>query len=169
MKFRTQYDERAREQFFTAPGSPEYPIYIADENGDPVQSGVANLYEEIQSHRESVELSTLLQRYAQGDETALNKVQGVYEDIVDSPRTFAELYERVKDAEQSFNGLPGDLRALFDNSPVAFWRSLGTPEFTKKVDEYERSKSKKAAGASGAGVDSNVSDSTGGNGGALGE
>lgn len=145
MEFRHQYNRKKDERFFTDTGSPEYNVYIADEEGNPVISGKNNLYDEIQSHRESTELAVLLQRYMQGDETALNQLQGVYEDVVDYPRTFAELYERVHDAEESFNSLPPDLRAVFDDSPVAFWQSMGTPDFNRRVNEFEEKRKQKAS------------------------
>lgn len=141
MVFRNQYDNRG-DCDCTCHGRTEKPIYTADEDGFPVESGTVNLYDEIQSHRQSVELSTLLQRYAQGDVTALNKIQGVYADVVDMPSTYSELFERVRDAENSFNALPDDVRALFDNSPVSFWQSIGTPEFASKIGKLD-SKGKK--------------------------
>ena len=123
MDYRTQFDDHQR--FICESGREEYEVYTVDDNGLPVVSGVNNRYDEIQSHRESVELSVLLQRYAQGDETALNKVQGVYEDIVDSPKTLADIYEYVKDAENSFNDLPPDSEIF---SIIPLLSSGGKPE-----------------------------------------
>lgn len=143
MNFRTQYNKSDSDLFITESGNPEYIVYNADEDGNPVEAGIGNLYDEIQSHRESVELSVLLQRFAQGDETALNKVQGVYDDIVGAPSTYAELFDAVKNAESSFNGLPAGLREKFNNSPVEFWKAYGTPEFAQKVREFDGSQHKK--------------------------
>lgn len=142
MNFRSQYDPPCFSDFCTCHGRVEKPIYTADDDGYPVETGIVNLYDEIQSHRQSVELSTLLQRYAQGDATALNNIQGVYADVVDMPSTYSELFERVRDAENSFNALPEDVRVLFDNSPVSFWQSIGTPEFATKIGKLD-SKGKK--------------------------
>lgn len=136
MNFRNQYDNRG-DCDCTCHGRVEKPTYTANEDGLPVESGTVNIYDEIQSHRESVELSTLLQRYAQGDVTALNQIEGVYADVVDMPSTYAELFNRVRDAENSFNALPEDVRVLFDNSPVSFWQSIGTPEFASKIAELD--------------------------------
>lgn len=136
MIFRNQYDNRG-DCDCTCHGRTEKPTYTANEDGLPVESGTVNIYDEIQSHRESVELSTLLQRYAQGDVTALNQIEGVYADVVDMPSTYAELFNRVRDAENSFNALPDDVRALFDNSPVSFWQSIGTPDFATKIAELD--------------------------------
>ena len=144
MVFRNQYDNRG-DCDCTCHGRTEKPTYTANEDGLPVESGIVNIYDEIQSHRESVELSTLLQRYAQGDISALNQMEGVYADVVDMPSTYAELFNRVRDAENSFNALPDDVRALFDNSPVSFWQSIGTPEFATKIGQLD-AKGKKNSG-----------------------
>lgn len=150
MVFRNQYDNRG-DCDCTCHGRVEKPIYTANEDGLPVESGTVNIYDEIQSHRESVELSTLLQRYAQGDATALNKIQGVYADVVDMPSTYSELFERVRDAENSFNALPDNVRALFDNSPVSFWQSIGTPEFATKIGKLDSKDKKNSSNTSGIG------------------
>lgn len=136
MVFRNQYDNRG-DCDCTCHGRTEKPTYTANEDGLPVESGTVNIYDEIQSHRQSVELSTLLQRYAQGDVTALNQIEGVYADVVDMPSTYAELFNRVRDAENSFNALPDEVRVLFDNSPVSFWQSIGTPDFAEKIGKLE--------------------------------
>lgn len=136
MVFRNQYDNRG-DCDCTCHGRTEKPTYTANEDGFPVESGTVNIYDEIQSHRQSVEPSTLLQRYAQGDVTALNQIEGVYADVVDMPSTYAELFNRVRDAENSFNALPEDVRSLFDNSPVSFWQSIGTPEFASKIAQLD--------------------------------
>ena len=150
MVFRNQYDNRG-DCDCTCHGRVEKPTYTANEDGLPVESGIVNLYDEIQSHRQSVELSTLLQRYAQGDVTALNQIEGVYADVVDMPSTYSELFNRVRDAENSFNALPDDVRALFDNSPVSFWQSIGTPEFATKISELDSKAKKNSSNSSGSG------------------
>ncbi len=163
MVFRNQYDNRG-DCDCTCHGRMEKPTYTADEDGYPVESGIVNIYDEIQSHRESVELSTLLQRYAQGDVTALNQIEGVYADVVDMPSTYAELFNRVRDAENSFNALPEDVRVLFDNSPVSFWQSIGTPEFATKISELEAKAKKNSSNSSDSGKsDSGDAAANGGN------
>nr|DAW56675.1 MAG TPA: Scaffold protein [Microviridae sp.] len=169
MIFRKQYEREKGERFVTDSGSPEYTVYVADEDGNPVPSGVRNLYDEIQSHREATELAVLLQRYMQGDETALNQLQGVYEDVTDYPRTFAELYQRVHDAEESFNSLPPDLRAIFEDSPVSFWQSMGTPEFNRRINEYQASQQKKKNNNNSNSQSGDLNSQVSGNGGVVNE
>lgn len=150
MVFRDQYDNSFFADY-TCHGRTEKPTYTANEDGLPVESGTVNIYDEIQSHRQSVELSTLLQRYAQGDVSVLNQTEGVYADVVDMPSTYAELFNRVRDAENSFNALPDDVRSLFDNSPVSFWKSIGTPEFATKISELDAKAKKNSNNSSGTG------------------
>lgn len=169
MVFRNQYDNRG-DCGCICYGRTEKPIYTANEDGLPVESGIINIYDEIQSHRQSVELSTLLQRYAQGDVTALNKMQGVYADVVDMPSTYAELFNRVRDAENSFNALPDEVRVLFDNSPVSFWQSIGTPEFAAKIGELDAKGKKNSSNSSDSGKsDFGDSAAVGNNGGNVDE
>ena len=139
MKFLTQYDKVLIPNK-TQPGCDEYPTYTSDDKGNPVVSGKSNIKKEIQSHKESVELSTLLQRYAAGDITALNKVEGAYVDVAGMPSSFSELYDQVKQAEDDFNKLPESLRKLFNNSTVEFWTQFGTDDFNEKISKYRDSK-----------------------------
>ena len=162
MKFRNQYDKIEPHTFLTNPGDPIRQDYIADENGNPVPSGKTNLYDEIQSHRASVELSTLLQRYAAGDETALNKIDGVYADVADTPSSLQELHERIRTAEEYFRDLPEGLRELFNNNPVEYVMSIGTTEFLDKIvsfnktlDKFSSTSTNSSDSGSGSGSDNN--------------
>lgn len=136
-KFRTQYDDH--QHFFSNSGDPEYQVYSLDENGDPILVSTNNRFDEIQSHRESVELSTLLQRYAAGDESALNKHVPISGDFADAPSNLQEWFERYKQATADFNGLPAGLKELFNNNPAEFWTTFGSEEFTATLKTYRES------------------------------
>lgn len=161
MKFRNQYDKIESHTFLSNPGDPIRQDYIANEQGDPIPSGKTNLYEEIQSHRASVELSTLLQRYAAGDETALNKIEGIYADVADAPSSLAELHERVRQAEEYFRDLPEGLRALFNDNPIEYVMSVGSTEFLDKILAFNKTLDKSTA--SGTDSSNNIPDNTGDN------
>lgn len=134
-KFRTQYDPPAR--FTQEPGSPIKTLYSPkfDENGVMylVESGKANLYQEIQSHADSVDIHVLLQRYAQGDTGVLARVQGAYGDFTQMPHTFAEALNTMIAAEQYFMGLPKDIRAKFNNSFQQFIAQMDDPSWASDV------------------------------------
>ncbi len=169
MKFRSQFERPDRDLFRTNPGRDEYDTYTSDENDKPVLSGRKNRYEEIQSHRQSVELATLLQRYAMGDETALNQRTGVYEDLVDAPSSLAEMYERFADAEQQFYNLPEGFRELFGNSVVDYWKQVGTSEYMEKIDKFMATFAKKEPDNNDNSDNNNPYDKTGRDGGNIDE
>uniref|UniRef100_A0AAU8AXL5 Internal scaffolding protein n=1 Tax=Dulem virus 172 TaxID=3145649 RepID=A0AAU8AXL5_9VIRU len=169
MQFRTQYERPDRDLFRTNPGREEYPTFVSDENGRPVVSGTKNRYDEIQSHRQSVELSTLLQRYEMGDETALNQRAGVYEDLVDAPSSLAEIYERFSEAEKQFYNLPDGFRELFGNSTVNYWKEVGTPEYFEKLDKFMASVGKKESDNNNNSNNNNADDKASRNGGNISE
>lgn len=134
MEFRTQYDEL---DIISNSGDRYEPTYKlkTDKNGvrDLVKTGQVDCYAMIQSHKDSVDLKLTLQRFANGDTTALNKVNGCYGDFTNMPTTFAELSQRVLDAEDMFNQLPLEVRREFDHSPSEFFAAIGTEKFEKAL------------------------------------
>lgn len=134
-KFKTQYDDHAR--VHVDPGDPVKTLYgpIFDKNGvmSLQEIGKHDLYGEIQSHADSVDINVLLARYAQGDVGALARVQGAYGDFTQMPATFAEALNTMIAAEQYFMGLPVDVRAQFGHDFHQFIASMDTPEWTSKL------------------------------------
>nr|QJB20184.1 MAG: internal scaffolding protein [Microvirus sp.] len=134
-KFCTQFDEHPRYQCCT--GSRIKKLYAPrfDENGvmDLVEKGEENLYEYIQSHKDSVDINTLLRRYAQGDPDALSRVQAAYGDFTGLPSTYADLLNAVNDGKQYFESLPVDVRAQFNHSFSEFMASMDGPDFWRKL------------------------------------
>lgn len=126
MKFRTQFDVKGR--VFIEPGKAEKTTLKLDfdKKGSMnlKESGKVNLYEEIQSHAESVDIHILLKRYANGDASALQQRIGDFVDLTAVPNTFAQILNVVNDAETTFAGLPADIRENFDNDPKKFLASF---------------------------------------------
>lgn len=112
---------------------PTYKMHV-DENGkrELKQSGEYNLYAEIQSYKDSCSIDYILSRFVNGDESALSRVQGVYGDFTDMPRSLSELSQRVIDAENLFNNLPLDIREQYNFSPSEFFAQLDS-EKTKAI------------------------------------
>ncbi len=112
---------------------PTYKMHV-DENGkrELKQSGEYNLYAEIQSYKDSCSIDYILSRFVNGDESALSRVQGVYGDFTEMPKTLAELSQRVIDAENLFNNLPLDIREQYNFSPSEFFAQLDS-EKTKSI------------------------------------
>lgn len=129
--FKTQYDVRQRRR--SDPGDPIKVTYSGryDENGRVIleETGKVNLYDEIQSHADSVNLNLILKRFTEGDTSALSRVQGFYADLTQMPTNLAESLNQIKIAEETFNALPVEERAKFDHNLGQFLASIGTPEF----------------------------------------
>lgn len=134
MEFETQYRQHVR--FVACPGNRNHILYSAvyddDGNIQLEESGVEDLYDYIQSFRDSVDINILLRKYQAGDVTALSKRQGAYFDASGMPRTYMEMLNLVIGAEQAFNALPLEEREMFGFSFEKWLASLDkvttTPE-----------------------------------------
>lgn len=133
--FKTQYDPS--ERVYAWPGDPVKILYgpIFDKNGvmSLQEIGKHDLYGEIQSHKDSVDIHVLLQRYNDGDVGALARVQGAYGDFTKMPATFAEALNTMIAAEQYFMGLPVETRAQFGHSFQQFIASMDSPDFVSRM------------------------------------
>lgn len=135
MKIKTQFMEHAR--VHANPGNPEKilytPKFAKDGTMELIEAGKENLYDYIQSHKESVDINVILKRYAKGDVTALQRRQAMFGDFSDAPSTYAEALNSMILAEQYFNSLPLETRAKFDHNFHRFLVSLDSPDFAEKM------------------------------------
>lgn len=157
-RFRDLYGQR--ERVIENPGTPVRVLYaskVADDgNIELIPSGTENLYDFIQSHRDSVDIHVILQRFANGDTAALSRVQGNYGDFTDMPKTYAELLNTMIAGENYFNSLPLETRARFDHSFEKFMVSMDNmPDFIQKLG-FEVKESSKDIGEAVAGSDANL-------------
>ena len=131
----------ASERVFSNVGSPEVDLYVAEVGDDGavdlVVNGKKNLYDEIQSHRDSVDLKLLLQRFNNGEVDVLSKVQGTYVDLTNMPKSYADMLNLIKRGESDFLNLPVDVRAKFDHSFEKWLVSFGSPEWRSKMDRLD--------------------------------
>lgn len=94
------------------------------------ESGRVDLYEEIQSHKASTDINTIIKKFTMtGDESLFQVRQAYYGDFSEMPKTYAEMFQRVVDAENLFNGLPPEVRSQFNNNLSEFLSSFGTEKF----------------------------------------
>lgn len=130
---RTQYDEHERVPANV--GDPEKILYQArvSENGtlDLVETGREDLYGFIQSHKDSVDIHVILKRYMDGDVSVMSRAQGVFADITDAPKSYADLLNAVIAGEQYFASLPVETRAKFDHSFHKWMTMMDKPEFAE--------------------------------------
>lgn len=134
-KFRTQFDPH--DPVFQEPGSPIKLVYSPryDDNGvlDLVVTGKENIYEFIQSHKESTDIHVLLDRYANGETDVLQRLQGFYADVSDMPKTYAEVLNAVIVGEEAFARLPVEVKQRFDNSFAVWMASMDQPDFAARM------------------------------------
>lgn len=137
LMFRTQYDRvRVASEVGTST-VPEYVLSISDEGVRELKEvGVKDIYAEIQSHAASVDIHNVLARYARGDIDALNQRVGMFLDVTQFPKTYAEMYQRILEGEQMFDSLPIDVRREFNFNPVEFFSSIGTEKFSAFMEKY---------------------------------
>lgn len=135
MTFPTQYSKRERVHAHL--GSPVRTLYGGryDANGRVVleEKGKENLYDYIQSFRDSVDLNVILARFANGDTDALSKAQGFYADVTDFPKTMADALNRINECEEMFKSLPLDVRQKFDCSFEQFLSQSGSEDWLEKM------------------------------------
>lgn len=133
--FDTQYTPHDR--ILANVGSPVKVLYRGkyDANGRVVleKSGEENLYDYIQSFRDSVDLNVVLARFANGEVDALSKAQGFYADVTDFPTNLAEALNRINQAEEMFKALPLETRQKFDCSFEQFLAQSGTEDWLSKM------------------------------------
>lgn len=136
MVFPTQFD--ARDRTISNVGDRIKQLYEArvDNNGavDLVEAGRENLYDYIQSFKESCDINTIVKRFAAGDTDVLARRQATYGDFTQLPGTYAELLNTVIQGENYFNSLPLETRAKFNHSFREWMASMDNmQEFVEKM------------------------------------
>lgn len=133
---------KREDSFISNAGSPYRKVFklkVQDDGSrDLVAVGEYNFYDEIQSHADSVDISNILDRYARGDISVLNRVSSVYGDFTSMPTTLGELSQRILDANDLFNNLAVDVRREFDFDAGKFFASLGSEKFNSIVEKYAK-------------------------------
>ena len=128
--FANQY--RDHKHFLTGVGSREKITYEARYNAkgqlELHEKGKEDWYGYIQSHKDSVDIHVLLERFQRGDVDVLNRVQGFYGDITSMPSTFADALNIVRSSEEFFNSLPVEERAKFNHNFSEFLASFDSPD-----------------------------------------
>ena len=125
---------RAERERVCAPSGDRYAVkYTAkyDDDGSLIlePTGREDLYAFIQASADACSIDNILRRYNSGDTTALSRAQGVCFDATTCPSSFADLLNIVISAENTFNGLPVEVREKFGNN-FALWASTaGAPDW----------------------------------------
>lgn len=122
----------------TCVGSPLMDVYKLRFRDDGTQTleviGQRNIYDEIQSHADSVDIHVILGMcMRKGDYALLYQREGFYGDLSEMPTSYAEVLQHVHDAEEVWKSLPAEVKEKFNNSVSEFYASAFTPEWAEKV------------------------------------
>lgn len=132
MSFRTQFE---RIRIHSNPGSQyeiTYKPHYTDTGAfDLIESGKIDVYEQIQSFKESCDLQTILARFENGDPQALNARLPYFGDFSQMPDSLAGYLQLFADSEAYFAALDPDIRSAFNNSSSEFFASIGSDKFNQ--------------------------------------
>lgn len=136
LPFRTMLDEPVEQ--FSEPGSKIEDVWAMrlDEKGKEefYIEGQTNVYEKIQAFKDEVDLENILRRVTDtGDVTLLNKRQGVYLDITETPKNLIDATNMLNRAEKEFMSLPVEVREKFENNFNKYLALAGTEEWAKNM------------------------------------
>lgn len=99
------------------PGERKRPIYQRQcETGKEailVQVGETDLQDYIQSFADECDVNRIVQRYANGDTSVLQRVQGVFTDVAGVPTDLTTAFETVAAARAYYESLPEAARREF--------------------------------------------------------
>ena len=104
------------------------PEVMADGSIELHEVGRTNIQEMINSHRDSVDISVIMSRYANGDLKALERRQALYFDATDAPSSYVEVLNRAMKAEAYFGTLSADERSHYNNDWTQWLASMDDPE-----------------------------------------
>lgn len=110
------------------------PVYneIVDNYGRRTlkQTGVHDLNQFVQTSLPSTLVYNILDRFQQGDLSALQKTQGFYADVTAVPKSLFEAHRFLSSLEDRFDHLDKDLRAKYDFDFGKFVRSINDDDLS---------------------------------------
>ena len=119
--------------------------YNDDGSKEIVVDGYKDVYEEIQSHADSVDIHKIVERCTiTGDMSELYKTEGFYGDLAMFPTTRAEALQMLAEAQNIWDKLPIDVKKKFDNNVDNFFSTAFTDEWTKKLEIKQNEKIKES-------------------------
>ncbi len=137
--FDTKYTRMENSKEFVSNSGSEYlTLYEYRISKDGVKNlvpcGKKNIQELIDASLDSVDINILMEKFINGDNTALDRVKGVYMDCRNMPETYAELFDRNERCRELFDALPTEIKEKFNNSYTEFWSSYGSETFMRVVN-----------------------------------
>jgi hypothetical protein len=115
-------------RFFSCPGSPFRPVRESfyDSSGALCLRtvGTDNIDQLIQSHAAGADIVSLARRCMLGDPSAVRTDSPMYIDNVGAPKTPIDMLNTMANVRRTFDSLPADTRAEYDNDFNKFFVSM---------------------------------------------
>ena len=119
-------------------GDPIAPVYKLTPDNDLEVDGESDIYAEIQSHADSVDIYTIISRFEQGDQGVLTKRNGQYIDLTELPTTFAEMHQKIIDATNEFDALPLEIRSEYSFDVSQFISDIGSDHWFSLMNPIKK-------------------------------
>lgn len=113
----------------------EYKLTFNDDGTkELVVVGKIDVYEMIQSHKDSVDVHAIIERCAvTGDLSELYKRKGFFADLADFPTNYAEVLKNTAEAEYLWKKLPSEIKEKFNNDVSQFYATAFSKEWYSKL------------------------------------
>lgn len=95
------------------------------------------LNEFVQSSLEETQIYNILNRYVRGDISALDKVHGMFMDVVGMPTNLAEAQQALINIERKFDVLPGEVKAKFNNNVKEFVNVVANGKLDEVLKDFK--------------------------------
>ncbi len=130
-------DRPKGEPSVTGNGKESEYAYRIDENGVRTleKVGEVDVYTQIQTYLEETKIENIIKR-ATYDPTAIGSQEWMNNettDISNIPTNYHEWKQMINKAEESFNALPAELKAKFDNNVEKYVGEYGSEGWAKKL------------------------------------
>lgn len=126
-------------RYYSERGSGVQPVFSPKVEPDGrvilVKTGEENVYDFIQSYKESTDMSVIVQRVLNGEPELLQQREGFYGDFTSMPKTYAEILQLQIDAGRLFDSLPVEIKQKFDSDPNVFMASAGSETWYKNLEK----------------------------------
>lgn len=117
-------------KFVSNPGNRFKPSYKGEVQDDGsielVLDKIEDIWKNIQIEGVGASLPEIIARATAGDPTAFRQGQPFYGDVVDMPKTYAEILNTVNDGKAAFEKMPIDVRRNFNFSFEEWFATYGT-------------------------------------------
>ena len=105
------------DNYFSPSGSKTKTKHIlkVDPDGSRylIEDGIVDVYEQIQSFKDSCDIETIIKRVQAGESDLLNMNPGIYTDVAAIPEDLISSYKAFDRASEYYRELPADIRTKF--------------------------------------------------------